>query len=180
MQLSLPWILSRKRLITAVIADGVLFGYLYYALYECRFDVWPTVSPRLALLLAIWSLASYVFGRYVSGDRRGSVCETWSFAGKQLIGTGAVLLLTLGIILLYIWLFNQNPVQSSFRSFLIPFLGSLAVLSPVVQITIFRLRCRDLIAQSGPMLALSWDFNSSKNVEMVSCSSSYRTLVWKI
>ena len=117
MQLNLPWILSRKRLITAVIADGVLFGFLYYALYECRFDVWPTVSPRLALLLAIWSLASYVFGRYVSGDRRGSVCETWSFAGKQLIGTGAVLLLTLGIILLHSWLFHQNLFSLHFAVF---------------------------------------------------------------
>ena len=72
MQLSLPWILSRKRLIAAVIADGVLFSFLYYVLYGWRFGVWPPVSPRLALLLAIWSLASYIIGRYVSGDRRGS------------------------------------------------------------------------------------------------------------
>ena len=49
------------------------------------------------------------------------------------------LLLTLGITLLHIWLFNQNPVQASFRSFLIPFLGSLAILSPFLQLTICRL-----------------------------------------
>ena len=139
MQLSLPWILSRKRLIAAVIADGVLFAFLYYVLYEWRFGVWPAVSPRLALLLAVWLLASYVIGRYVSGDRRGSESETWDFVAKQLIGTGTVLLLTLGITLLHIWLFNQNPVQASFRSFLIPFLGSLAVLSPFLQLTISRL-----------------------------------------
>ena len=139
MQLSLPWILSRKRLLAAVIADGVLFSFLYYALYVQRFGVWPAVSPRLAVLLAIWSLASYIVGRYVSGDRRDSENEAWDFVGKQLMGTGAVLLLTLGITLLHIWLFNQNPVQSSFRSFLIPFLGSLAVLSPLVQLTICRL-----------------------------------------
>ena len=139
MQISIPWILSRKRLLAAVIADGVLFGFLYYALYGWRFGFWPPVSPRLALLLAIWSLASYIIGRYVSGDRRGSENEALDFVGKQLIGTGAVLLLTLGIILLYIWLFNPNPVQSSFRSFLIPFLGSLAVLSPLVQLMICRL-----------------------------------------
>ena len=139
MQISIPWILSRKRLLAAVIADGVLFGFLYYALYGWRFGVWPPVSPILALLLAIWSLASYIIGRYVSGDRRGSENKALDFVGKQLIGTGAVLLLTLGITLLHIWLFNQNPVQASFRSFLIPFLGSLAVLSPLVQLMICRL-----------------------------------------
>ena len=92
MQLSLPWILSRKRLIAAAIADGVLFAFLYYILYGWRFGVWPAVSPRLALLLAVWSLTSYVIGRYISGDRRVSEAETWDFVGKQLIGTGAVLL----------------------------------------------------------------------------------------
>ena len=139
MQLNLPWILSRKRLIAAVIADGVLFAFLYYVLYGWRFGIWPAVSPRLAVLLAIWSLTSYVIGRYVSGDKKASESKTWEFVGKQLIGTGTVLLLTLGITLLHIWIFNQNPVQASFRSFLIPFLGSLAVLSPLVQLSICRL-----------------------------------------
>ena len=71
MQLSLPWILSRKRLIAALIADGILFAFLYYALYGWRFGVWPGPSPRLALLLSIWCLTSYV-GRYVSGAERRS------------------------------------------------------------------------------------------------------------
>ena len=139
MQLSLPWILSRKRLIGAVIADGILFVLLYYALFEWCFGVRPGFSPGLAVLLTIWSLASYILGRYVSGGRRSSETGTWDFFGKQLIGTCAVLLLTLGITLIHIWLFNQNPVQSSSRSFLIPFLGSLAILSPFVQLTICRL-----------------------------------------
>ena len=86
MQLNLPWILSRKRLIAAVIADGVLFAFLYYLLYAWRFGVWPAVSPRLVLLLVVWSLTSYVIGRYVSGYRRDSETETWDFVGKQLIG----------------------------------------------------------------------------------------------
>ena len=139
MQLSLPWILSRKRLIVALISDGALFVFLYYVLYGWRFGVWPAASLRLAMLLVVWSLTSYVIGRYVSGDRRDSESEIWDFVGKQLIGTGTVLLLTLGFTLLHIWLFNQNPVQATFRSFLIPFFGSLAVLSPFLQFTICRL-----------------------------------------
>ena len=139
MQLSLPWILTRKRLIFSIIADGILFTFLYYTLYGWRFGVWPDLSPRLAVLLAIWSLSGYVIGRYVSGGQKSSESDAWHFFGKQLIGTGTVLLLTLGITLLHIWLFNQNPVLASFRSFLIPFLGSLAVLSPLVQFAICRL-----------------------------------------
>ena len=155
MQLSLPWILSRKRLVAAVIADGLLFASLYYILYWWRFGFWPPVSPRLALLLAIWSLASYIVGRYVSGGRRVSARETWDFVGKQLISRGCSASdawnhsPSIG-------LFNQNPVQSSFRSFLIPFLGSLAVLSPFIQLIISRLAAvRDReSAQPGPMLVL--------------------------
>ena len=139
MQFSFPWILSRKRLIGAVIADGILFAFLYHSLYEWRFGVWPALSPRLALLLLIWSLSSYIIGRYASGSEKSSGSNAWDLVGKQLVGTSTVLLLTLSITLLHLWLFNKNPVQASFRSFLIPFLGSLAVLSPFVQLTIHRL-----------------------------------------
>ena len=68
-------------------------------------------------LLAIWSLASYVFGRYVSGDRRGLKREAWDFIGEQLIGTGAVLLLTFGVTLFHIWLFNQTQFNLHFEVF---------------------------------------------------------------
>ena len=139
MNLNLPWILSRRRLIIAVVADGILFALLYYALYEWRFGVWPGLSSRLAVLLSIWSLSSYVIGRYVSGAQRYSGTYTLDFIGKQLIGTGAVLLLTLGVTLVHVWLFKQNLVLASFRGFWIPFLGSLAFLSPFVQLIICRL-----------------------------------------
>ena len=139
MQLSFPWILSRKRLIVSAAVDGILFASLYYLLYEWRFGVWPAISPRLALLLSIWSLSSYIIGRYASGSNKGSHSNAWDVVVKQLISTSTVLILTLGITLLHAWLFNKNPVQASFRSFLIPFLGSLAVLSPFVQLTINRL-----------------------------------------
>ena len=156
MQFSFPWILSRKRLIVAVIADGILFALLYYLLYEWRFGVWPALSPRLALLLLIWALSSYIIGRYASGSERGFGINAWALVGKQLIGTSTVLLLTLGITLLHVWLFSKNPVQASFRSFLIPFLGALAVLSPFVQLIIRRLS-----AIKGQDRNLTWSYVGS-------------------
>ena len=139
MQLRLPWIFTRRRLIIAVIVDAMLFAFLYYALYVRLFGVWPALSPRLALLLAAWSLTSYVVGRYVSGDQRGLEFSAWEFVVKQLIGTCAVLFLTLCITVVHVWLFKQSQVQYSFRSFLIPLLGLLAILSSFLQLTICRL-----------------------------------------
>ncbi len=147
MQLSLPWILSRKRLILALVTDWFLFGFLYYVLYDWRFGLWPSFSPGLSVLLVIWSLGSYVIGRYVSGAKSVSGSQPWDFIGRQLIGTAAVLLVTLGLISIHAWLFKVNAIPSSFQSFLIPFCGSLAVASTIVQLIIFRLsviRDRDI------------------------------------
>ena len=113
----------------SVIADGILFSLLYCTLYDLRFGVWPAFSLRMLALLTIWSLSSYVVGRYVSGAQREIESQTWYFVSKQLIGTAIVLLLTLGANLLHTWIFNQNTVQALYRSFLIPFLGSIAVLA---------------------------------------------------
>ena len=136
MQLRFPWILSRRRLITSVAADGVLFAFLYHTLYKWYFAVWPSISFRLAVLLTIWTLGSYVIGRYASAVRGGSLQNICNFVGKQLVGTGFVLFLTLGITLLHVWIFNQAPAQASLQSFLIPFLGLLSVLSPLVQFSL--------------------------------------------
>ena len=86
----------------------------------------------------IWSLSSYVVGRYSGRANTGHEFHALNLIGRHLIATGFVLSLTLGITLLHIWLFNKDPVQASFRSFLIPFLGSLAVLSPLLSLLLRR------------------------------------------
>ena len=139
MQLRFPWILSRKRLVAASAADGVLFALLYFVLYELRFGVWPGLSLRIAALLVIWSLSSYVIGRYSGRASSGHELHALNRVCRQLIATLFVLTLTLGITLFHIWLFNKDPVQASYRSFLIPFLGSLAVFSPLLLLLLSRL-----------------------------------------
>ena len=138
MQFRFPWILSRRRLVVAAVADGTLFAFIYYALYEWFFGILPGFSLQLAALLLIWSLASYVIGRYSFGVESGYERHAWNLVGKHLIRTGFVLFLTLGVTLLQVWVFSQNLVQESFGSFLTPFLLSLAISSSVVQLIIRR------------------------------------------
>ena len=111
MQLRFPWILSRKRLVAASAADGVLFALLYFVLYELRFGVWPGLSLRIAALLVIWSLSSYVIGRYSGRASSGHELHALNRVCRQLIATLFVLTLTLGITLFHIWLFNKDPVR---------------------------------------------------------------------
>ena len=91
MQLRLPWILSRKRMVAALVADGALFALLYFLLYELRFGVWPSLSLRIAALLVIWSLGSYVIGRYSGRANSGHQLHTLNLVGRQLIATSFVL-----------------------------------------------------------------------------------------
>lgn len=125
-------------MVAALVADGALFALLYFLLYELRFGVWPSLSLRIAALLVIWSLSSYVIGRYSVRTISGHELHALNLIGRQLIATGFVLSLTLGITLFHIWLFNKDPAQATLRSFLIPFLGSLAVLSPLLLLLLRR------------------------------------------
>ena len=59
--------------------------------------------------------------------------------GKQLISTATALLLTLGVTSSSSLLLVKIQPRPSFPSFLIPFLGFLAVLSPFVQFSIGRM-----------------------------------------
>ena len=85
MQLRPPWILSRKRLVCTVVADGALFALLYLALYELRFGVRPGLSLHMAVLLVIWSLSSYVIGRYSGRDKNGNELHALNLLAVNLL-----------------------------------------------------------------------------------------------
>ena len=113
------------------------------------------------MLLVIWSLSSYIIGRCCGPGNTGRELHALNSVGKQLIATGFVLSLTLGITLFQVWLFNKDPVQASFRSFMIPFLGSLAVLSPLLLLLLHRLfELKDLDSGTGLTLVQKMDFSS--------------------
>ena len=131
MQLSL--LIRQKTTDCSSIADGIFLRFFTTLLWV--FGVARSLA-KIGVAPAIWCL-TVVIGRYVCGAER--VLETPGDTDDDIRSASIVLLLTLGITLLHIWLFNQNPVQASFRNFLIPFLGSLAISSPFLQLTICRL-----------------------------------------
>ena len=132
MKLRLPWILSRRRLLAAVILDSALFIALYVGLFAHRFGRWPDGSIFLPVLWAMWLLSSYVLGRYQGVV--GACSPAASFMALQgVVKTTLVVGFSLAGTLTYLWLFKSNAGDFLFRSFLIPYLGFLGLLSLVTQ-----------------------------------------------
>lgn len=134
MFLRLPWLLSRKRLLIAVVIDSSLFSLLYIAVFLFCFGRWPGFSLPVGGMVAFWLLSSYVIGRYH---------VTPSGHGAQVLNhalrTGVALLLSLGLYLTYFWLSAATMGAQDSRGFLVPLLLAVALLSTVTQSCIARI-----------------------------------------
>ena len=64
MLLRLPWLLSRKRLLTAVALDFCLLYLVYFFSIYFSTSFWPPGQFITFLSLLLWVLSSYVIGRY--------------------------------------------------------------------------------------------------------------------
>jgi exopolysaccharide biosynthesis polyprenyl glycosylphosphotransferase len=128
MFLRLPWLLSRKRLLAAVVIDSCLFSLLYIAAFLYRFGSWPGLSSPIGALVTFWLLSSYVIGRYQlvpTGD------------GSQLLSlalrTGVTLSLSLGLYLAYFWVTAATMGARDSRGFLVPLFLTFAFVSSISQ-----------------------------------------------
>lgn len=128
MLLRLPWLLSRKRLLIALLIDTALFAVLYLGWFRFNFESWPEFSLPLTWLLEFWLVGSYVLGRY-HPSQEGS----FALGISQVLRTLLMLVLSIGAYLIYHWLTATTLGAQDMRSFLLPFLGALCVTSAVVQ-----------------------------------------------
>jgi lipopolysaccharide/colanic/teichoic acid biosynthesis glycosyltransferase len=138
----LPWLLTRRRLLVALLLDCILFAFVFVGLFQLRFGAWPAISVPLTWLLEFWLLCSYVLGRYYDQEERSS-----SMALKQLVRTLITLLLSTAAYLAYLWIAAIGAEPTDARSFLLPFLLALAVISGLVQLglnNLMRRRFADL------------------------------------
>lgn len=132
MQFRLPWILSRRRLLAAVLIDSALCVAIYYVLFLYRFGRWAHGSFSLVILWATWVLSSYVLGRYQGVDGFRTISGAFHVLQgvvKSIIG----IRFSLAGTLTYLWLFKSNLGDSLFRSFLIPYLGVVGLFNLVIQ-----------------------------------------------
>ena len=132
MKIRFPWILTRRRLLVAVILDSFLFAALYTGLFLQRFGRVSDGSIFLPILWATWLLGSYVLGRYqgVYGLRTPAGLL---IVLKSVLKTFLVVGLSLTATLLYIWLFVSNIGDNLFREFLIPYVGIFGLSSLLTQ-----------------------------------------------
>ena len=129
MLLRLPWLLSRKRLLAALLIDTTLFSLLYLGWFRLNFASWPEFSLPLTWMLEFWLVSSYVLGRYHQvADRRSALLLS------QLLRTFLVLLLSIGVYLAYHWLTATTLGAQDGRSFLLPFLLMLGLASALMQL----------------------------------------------
>jgi len=133
MLLRLPWLLSRKRLLAAVVIDIGLFSLLYTAAFLYRFGSWPGLSLPVAALVTLWMLSSYVIGRYQVAPV-GHGCRVLSLA----LRTGVVLSLSLGSYLAYFGITVATFGVRDSRGFLVPLLLAFAFLSSISQSLLTR------------------------------------------
>ena len=129
MQFRMPWIVSRRRLIVAVLFDCALFFILYYVLFLQRFGRFPDTSIFLPLLWSIWLFSSYVLGRY-----QCSVTVGGNF-------TGLLILQVIGRTILVVGLAGTLPTFGYFKAmfiifpkFLVPYLVSLGFFGLLFQV----------------------------------------------
>lgn len=133
MQLRLPWIVSRQHLLVAVLLDGFAFVALYNGLFIQRFGQWPNLSAPMAILLISWLISSYVIGRYQGSEH--NYIDEQTFAGIQLaVKTALVVTLSLGGSIVYLWLRKSSFEVNLSRTFLIPYLTYLGIVSLNIQL----------------------------------------------
>jgi exopolysaccharide biosynthesis polyprenyl glycosylphosphotransferase len=134
--LRLPWLISRRRLLIAILVDCLFFGLGFGLIFQARFGIWPDFYLPVALLLGVWIVSSYVLGRYYDANDSGKA----SFV-RQCFDTLWVTLLSAATYIACIWLSAGIENFPAHRSFLLPFLlayGALSLLSQFALNVVFR------------------------------------------
>jgi exopolysaccharide biosynthesis polyprenyl glycosylphosphotransferase len=131
--LTLPWLVNRRRLVLAGFLDMVIVAVLFVLMHQWRFGVLPGFSLPMTWLLELWILLSYVVGRYTQ-PVIGAPFAPLAALG----GTVAVTVLSGLLYLAYNWFVAQALGQLDTRSFLLPLLAWIALLSYLTQTLLDR------------------------------------------
>ena len=122
-------------LLALALADTGLLIVFYNLFFWRRFHQWVGITPSVAILILLWVGSSYLLGRYSSPEQGQQDSKR-----KRLVTTAIVplLVLTCVVVVLSWGLKVEDP--RTFRSFLLPLLGTVFAGSALGQIWITNWR----------------------------------------
>ena len=73
MNINIPWIISRRRKLIAIILDSIIISSLYNFIFYSEFDTYPIRIVTTSFVI-FWVIVSYILGRYSSVAKLSIVC----------------------------------------------------------------------------------------------------------
>jgi len=122
-------------LLALALADTGLLIVFYNLFFWRRFHQWVGITPSVAILILLWVGSSYLLGRYSSPEQGQHDSKR-----KRLVTTAIVPLLVLACVVVVVSWGLKVEDPRTFRSFLLPLLGTVFAGSALGQIWITNWR----------------------------------------
>ena len=122
-------------LLALALADTGLLIVFYNLFFWLRFQQWVGITPSVAILILLWVGSSYLLGRYSSPEQ-----DQQDSKRKRLVTTAIVPLLVLTCVVVVVSWGLKVEDPRTFRSFLLPLLGTVFAGSALGQIWITNWR----------------------------------------
>jgi exopolysaccharide biosynthesis polyprenyl glycosylphosphotransferase len=172
-----PWLRVRLLLMGLALVDAALLLGFYNLIFRHRFNQWVGLTPSISALIVIWVGASYLLGRYSKSDEGQRDSER-----RRLAATGLVALLVLAVVVVvFSWgLRVEDP--RTFRSFVLPVLGSTTLFSALAQLWASRRQRRSqswlLVGDGEELSILRSELHSDQaagSLDLVFCETTSLT-----
>ena len=124
-----PWLRQRWLLIGLALLDACLLAGAYNLLLWRQFRQWVGLSPAVLALLLLWMSSSYLLGRYSRPEQGQRDSRRQRLQSTALV---ALLVLAAVVVVLNWGIRIRDP--RTFRSFLIPLLGGVSLISGLAQL----------------------------------------------
>jgi exopolysaccharide biosynthesis polyprenyl glycosylphosphotransferase len=123
-----PWLQQRWLMLSLAVCDALLLLGSYNLLFWHRFDRWAGLTGWIGTLILLWLGASYLLGRYSRPDPGQRDSQRRQLATTLLVGLALAV-----VVVVFSWgLKLEDP--RTFRSFVVPVLGSATVTSAAAQL----------------------------------------------
>jgi exopolysaccharide biosynthesis polyprenyl glycosylphosphotransferase len=132
-----PWLQQRWLMMSLALVDSLLLLSAYNLLFLLHFGRWAGATGSINSVIGLWLGTSYLLGRYSRPDPGLRDSQRRRLATTLLVG-GLVLAV---VVLVFSWGLKVDDPRT-FRSFVMPALGSATIISASMQIWVTKLQTR--------------------------------------